>query len=140
MESRNSGGGSNSPPSQNFPGSTTDATHRHGGLLTVSNFVLSYIPRLIMGALQGFAQRDNASAAQHARGEAQSKDWLRRVSPTASEMYEPLPMPLSRLYANHDPSGDEKKPQCTNCESRKKACKYASAPDPQSGTYAEITV
>ncbi|KAJ4152823.1 hypothetical protein LMH87_009343 [Akanthomyces muscarius] len=34
---------------------------------------------------------------------------------------------------------DEKKPHCTNCESRKKACKYASAPDPQSGTYAEIT-
>ncbi|XWX00504.1 hypothetical protein V2A60_008524 [Cordyceps javanica] len=34
---------------------------------------------------------------------------------------------------------DEKKPQCTNCEARRVACKYANSPDPRSGTYAEIT-
>ncbi|EGX88978.1 Fungal transcriptional regulatory protein [Cordyceps militaris CM01] len=33
---------------------------------------------------------------------------------------------------------DEKKPQCTGCESRKVACKYVNGSDPQSGTYAEI--
>ncbi|OAA52916.1 Fungal transcriptional regulatory protein [Cordyceps fumosorosea ARSEF 2679] len=33
---------------------------------------------------------------------------------------------------------DEKKPQCSNCESRRVSCKYANAADRPSGTYAEI--
>lgn len=37
-------------------------------------------------------------------------------------------------------AGDEKKPQCTSCESRQVACKYAPRQDPGLGSYTEITV
>ncbi|KAM3434431.1 hypothetical protein NHJ13734_006001 [Beauveria thailandica] len=56
-------------------------------------------------------QRQNAGGAQYAAREAQSQDWMRRLSPATSKI----------------------------CESRKVVCKYAITPDPRAGTYTGIT-